>query len=183
MIASNAELLIKQNEILSNLNTSARSATFDTSSILSDSELSDDDIEELTSFSTSPSSYITETIDYNETGSDENLNLIYSIYNEATVDEVISNMESVSSEMERIIKNQFQNFIIALILLPAVQLMLMAVLVLKNYIFFKMKAMIPVQGLLHLQPIYLGLPLLDILVIVQLQLQVPVVINGEFSHG
>ena len=183
LIASNAELLIKQNEILSNLNTSARSATFDTSSILSDSELSDDDIEELTSFSTSPSSYITETIDYNEKGSDENLNLIYSIYNEATEDEVMSNMESVSSEMERIIKNQFQNFIIALILLPAVQLMLMAVLVLKNYIFFKMKAMIPVQGLLHLQPIYLGLPLLDILVIVQLQLQVPVVINGEFSHG
>ena len=110
LIASNAELLIKQNEILSNLNTSARSATFDTSSILSDSELSDDDIEELTSFSTSPSSYITETIDYNETGSDENLNLIYSIYNEATVDEVISNMESVSSEMAEDYKESVSEF-------------------------------------------------------------------------
>lgn len=72
LIASKSELLINQNEVLSSLNTSARSATVDNSSMLSDSELSDEDIQELTSFSVSPSSYITESIDFSETDTDEN---------------------------------------------------------------------------------------------------------------
>lgn len=110
LIASNAELLISQNEILSSLNTHTRAATLVTSSILDDSDLSDDDINELARFTTSPSSYITENIDFNATNTDEKLNLIYSIYNEATVDEVISNMESVSSEMAEDYKKSISEF-------------------------------------------------------------------------
>lgn len=112
LITSNAEKLISQNEILSNLNKSGRSVTvaIDTSHIFTDSELSDDDIKELTYFSSSPSSYITENINFYETTSDENLNLIYSIYNEATVDEVISNMESVNSEMAEDYKKSISEF-------------------------------------------------------------------------
>lgn len=54
LIASNAELLISQNKILSNLKTSSRSATIDTSNIFKDSDLSNDDLVELTNFSNSP---------------------------------------------------------------------------------------------------------------------------------
>lgn len=112
LIVSNAEKLISQNEMLSNLNNSGRSVTvtIDTSHIFTDSELSDDDIKELTSFSSSPSSYITENINFSEATSDENLNLIYSIYNEASVDEVISNMESVNSEMAEEYKKSISEF-------------------------------------------------------------------------
>lgn len=99
LITSNAELLIKQNEILSSLDTKNRSVTVDSSDIFTDSDLSDNDISELSKFSTSPSSYITDNIDLNLTTSKENLNLLYSIYNESTVDDVITNMEYVSVEM------------------------------------------------------------------------------------
>lgn len=54
LIASNAELLISQNKILSNLKTSSRSATIDTSNIFKYSDLSNDDLVELTNFSNSP---------------------------------------------------------------------------------------------------------------------------------
>lgn len=110
LIVSNAELLISQNEILSRLKTPSRSATVETSSILENSELSNDDLVELTNFSNSPSDYINESIDFNETYFDDNLNLIYSIYNEATVDEVISNMESVSLEMADDYKQSLSDF-------------------------------------------------------------------------
>ena len=99
LITSNAELLIKQNEILSSLDTKNRSVTVDSSDIFTDSDLSDNDISELSKFSTSPSSYITDNIDLNLTTSKENLNLLYSIYNESTVNDVITNMEYVSVEM------------------------------------------------------------------------------------
>ena len=99
LITSNAELLIKQNEILSSLDTKNRSVTVDSSDIFTDSDLSDNDISELSKFSTSPSSYITDNIDLKLTTSKENLNLLYSIYNESTVDDVITNMEYVSVEM------------------------------------------------------------------------------------
>lgn len=110
LIVSNAELLIKQDEILSSLNTVSRSSALNTSNFLNDSELSDDDIGELTNFSSSPSVYITKNIDLNRNESTENLNLIYSIYNEATVDEVISNMESVNTEMANDYKKSVSEF-------------------------------------------------------------------------
>lgn len=109
-IASNAELVVSQNEILSRLKTPSRAAFVDTSSIFKDSELSNDDLVELTNFSNSPSAYINENIDFNETCFNENLNLIYSIYTEATVDEVISSMESVSLEMAEDYKQSVSNF-------------------------------------------------------------------------
>jgi hypothetical protein len=110
LIATNAELLISQNKILSNLNTSARSATNESSNILYNSELSAEDIEELTSFSNSPSSYISENISLDGSDSEKSLNLLYSIYNESTVDEVISSMESVSSEMAEEYKESVSEF-------------------------------------------------------------------------
>lgn len=110
LIASNAKLLITQNEILSSLNKPVRSVACDIPNILSDSDLSEHDIVELTKFSSSPSSYITENIDFNETVSNNNLNLLYSIYNESTVDNVISNMEIVSLEMAEDYKKSVSEF-------------------------------------------------------------------------
>ena len=110
LITSNAELLIKQNEILSSLDTKKRSVTVDSSDIFTDSDLSDNDISELSKFSTSPSSYITDNIDLNLTTSKENLNLLYSIYNESTVDDVITNMEYVSVEMADEYKKSVSKF-------------------------------------------------------------------------
>lgn len=110
LITSNAELLIKQNEILSSLDTKNRSVTVDSSDIFTDSDLSDNDISELSKFSTSPSSYITDNIDLNLTTSKENLNLLYSIYNESTVDDVITNMEYVSVEMADEYKKSVSKF-------------------------------------------------------------------------
>lgn len=110
LITSNAELLIKQNEILSSLDTKNRSVTVDSSDIFTDSDLSDNDISELSKFSTSPSSYITDNIDLNLTTSKENLNLLYSIYNESTVDDVITNMEYVSVEMADEYKKSVSEF-------------------------------------------------------------------------
>ena len=66
LITSNAELLISQNEILSSLKISSRSETVDSSNILNDSDLSNDDLVELTNFSNSPSDYVNENIDFNE---------------------------------------------------------------------------------------------------------------------
>lgn len=110
LITSNAELLIKQNEILSSLDTKNRSVTVDSSDIFTDSDLSDNDISELSKFSTSPSSYITDNIDLNLTTSKENLNLLYSIYNESTVDDVVTNMEYVSVEMADEYKKSVSEF-------------------------------------------------------------------------
>ena len=110
LITSNAELLIKQNEILSSLDTKNRSVTVDSSDIFTDSDLSDNDISELSKFSTSPSSYITDNIDLNLTTSKENLNLLYSIYNESTVDDAITNMEYVSVEMADEYKKSVSKF-------------------------------------------------------------------------
>ena len=110
LITSNAELLISQNEILSSLKISSRSETVDSSNILNDSDLSNDDLVELTNFSNSPSDYVNENIDFNETCFNDNLELIYSIYNKSTVDEVISNMESVSLEMAEEYKQSISDF-------------------------------------------------------------------------
>jgi hypothetical protein len=110
LITLNAELLINQDETLLQLKKSTRSAVIENSGILSNSEFSGDDLNELTNFTTSPSSYIVENINFDKTASNENLNLIYSIYNEATVDEVISNMEFVNSEMAEDYKQSISEF-------------------------------------------------------------------------
>lgn len=110
LIVTNSELLINQNELLSSLKMSSRSATIAASDIISNSELSNEDLGELTNFLNSPSSYINESIETNEAGFNENLNLIYSIYNESTIDEVISNMEEVSVEMSEDFKQSVSSF-------------------------------------------------------------------------